>query len=111
MAVGNSYIDRIFADVNGHTGNVYYFRIVRRGDGKIWDNVAEELSDTTSWANSAIAMTEKGTTGQYPVVIPEDLIAGHTYEITVYLRAGGSPANTDVVKSNYEMKHGSIMGF
>jgi len=110
MALGR-YVDRNFYDAQGHTGNTYYFRVVRRGDGKIWDATNVEFSDTTTWANSVITMTEKGTTGQFPVIIPADLPEGDTYDVIIYQRAGSIPTNTDDVETSYELKHGSIFGF
>lgn len=105
-----AYIDRLFHDSLGYTGNTYYFRIIRRSDGKIWDNTALAFSDTTTWANSAINMAEKGTTGQYPVVIPASFPGG-TYTIAIYQQAGSAPINTDDVETSYETKVGSIFGF
>ena len=113
MALTVDYIERLFDDSEGYTGNVYYFRIVRRGDGKIWDNVNKVLSDTPTWVNTAILMAEKGTTGQYSILIPiaNGLPQGHTYEITIYKRATGTALNTDDVQANFETKVGDIFGF
>lgn len=107
----DAYIDRIYYASGGHiNGAQYYYRVVRRGDGKIWDDVAKAFSDTTTWAASAISMSEKGTTGEFPVVIPADFPAD-TYDIIIYTWAGSSPANTDDVSSQYNAKVGSIFGF
>jgi hypothetical protein len=107
----NSYIDRIFYATGGYTvGAKYYFRIVRRADASIWDTVAEVMSATTTWENSTITMTEKSTTGAFPVVIPADF-PPDTYDIVVYTQAGSSPANTDNVEDSYNVKVGSIFGF
>ena len=112
MAIGTAYIDRVFADAGGYTGNTYYYRLVLKSEASlyIWDHVAKALSLTTVWANSVVAMPENGTNGQYPVVIPAELPAG-TYEVTVYLQAGSTPQNSDNVQDTYQLKHGSIFGF
>lgn len=105
------YIARIFYDALGYTGNNYYFRITQRGSNKIWDNVSEVLSHDTTWANSAISMTDSKSNGQYPVIIPTALTPGGTYEISIYKRAASSPVNTDDVQDTFELVHGSIFGF
>jgi hypothetical protein len=64
----------------------------------------------TSWANSAVSMTETGQTGQYPIVIPDDVPAG-LYHVIVYTQAGGSPAKEDNIKEKYVLQVGSIFGF
>jgi len=104
------YIDRIFFDADGYTGNTYYFRVVRRRDDYVWDTVAEAFAVDTSWANSANEMSDAQSNGHYPVIIPEDFPAD-TYEIIIYKRGGGSPVNTDDVETSYETKVGSIFGF
>lgn len=91
-------------------GATYYFRIVRRGDGKIWNTLTSAFSDTTPWAASTIAMTEKDTTGEFPVVIPENF-PSDTHDIVIYGQAGSAPANTDDVLSQFECKVGSVFGF
>ena len=108
----DSYIDRHLHDAGGYTGNNYYVRIIRTFDSKVWDNNSASLKDVgdVTWANSAQALVEEGTTGTYPVLIPEDFPAG-TYEIIAYLRAGGSPANTDNVEKQWQTKVGGIFGF
>lgn len=110
MALTADYIERLFF---GPSGNNYYFRVIRRGDGKIWDNVNFELSDDPTWTDTAIVMTEKGTNGQYPVTFPiaNALTQGHTYDVVVYKRATATALNTDVVQAQYEVKVGSVFGF
>jgi hypothetical protein len=108
----DSYIDRHFVDEGGYTGNSYYVRIIRRHDSKIWDNDSESLKDVgdVTWDNSAKPLVEEGTTGTYPVLIPEDFPAG-TYDVIVYLEAGSSPDNTDNVADNWQTRVGDIFGF
>ena len=111
MALSADYTDRIFYDAQGHTGNTYYYRLVRRSDGAIWDGTAETFSLTTTWSNSVHTMTETGVTGQWPVVIEKELPAGDTYNIIIYERAAATAANTDDVETEYDLRHGSIFGF
>lgn len=106
-----SYTNNILFDSNGHTGNVYYLTIVRQSDGWAWDNVGEEMSLNPSRANMAITLSEIGTSGRFPVVVPTDLPVGDIYNLVVYEQAGGSPAETDDVETSYTISHGSIFGF
>ena len=111
MALSADYVDRNFYDAQGHTGNSYYNRIVRRSDGAIWDTVAQAFSLTTTWANSVTALVETGTTGAFPVVIDKDLPACDTYNVIIYERAAATAANTDDVETEYQLRHGSLFGF
>jgi len=108
----DSYIDRHLHDAGGYTGNTYYVRIIRTADSKVWDNNSESLKDVgdVTWDNSAKELVEEGTTGTYPVLIPEDFPAG-TYEIIAYLQLGSSPDNTDDVEKQWQTKVGDIFGF
>ncbi len=107
----DAYIDRTYYASAGHVDNVYYyFRIVRRQDGWIWNNNTLQFEIDTSWANSAISITEKDTTGAFPIIIPASF-PSTTVDIVVYRRAGSSPANTDDVSDQYQTKIGSIFGF
>ena len=111
MALSADYIDRVYYDAQGYTGNDYYFRIVRRSDGAIWDYSAEAFSTSTTWLNSVNVMEQIRTTGQYLVRIDKDLPAGDTYDVVIHLRAGAVPVNTDDVANQYQLRHGSIFGF
>jgi len=111
MAVPSDYIDRVFVDALGHTGNTYYYRLVRRSDGAIWDYTAQEFSLTTTWLNSAHIMAETGTTGQFPVIIDKDLPASSVCYVIIYKQGGAAPAKTDAVETEYSLRHGSIFGF
>ena len=110
----NAFIDRMFFAANGHVeGDYYYFRLIRRDDNNpnlIWDNVAKEVAEGVSWADSVIDMPEVGTTGQYPVEIPAN-IPGGSYYVTIYKRLGSAPANSDDVSNSYLTKIGDIFGF
>ncbi len=107
-----SFIDRHLHDAGGYTGNTYYVRIIRTYDSKVWDNDSETLKDVgdVTWANSAQALVEEGTTGTYPVLIPEDFPAG-TYEIIAYLRAGANPVREDNIEKEWQTTVGDIFGF
>lgn len=112
MGLTKAYYDKHYFDAGGVSGNTYYNRIIRRGDGSVWDATTGKMELNPTWAGSAVAMTERpANTGQYPVRIPSDLPKGHTYEIVVYLQAGSNPVNTDVPQDNYETKVGGIFGF
>lgn len=104
------YIDRIVYDSGGHTGNTYYYRIVRRSDGYTWDDVAKAYAATPDWENSAIALVESDQEGQFPVIIPSELPAG-LIDVIVYLQAGSSPANSDNVEKQWTTTKGSVFGF
>jgi len=70
----NSYVERHLYDAGGHTGEIFYIRIVRRGDSMIWNpntKVLEAVGDIT-WAESVILLIEEGLTGVFPIVIPMD---------------------------------------
>ena len=110
MAFTDSYIDRTIYDSLGHTGNTYYYRAVRKADGRIWDNINGELADNPNWEDSAISLTETGTTGQFDVVIPENFPRG-TFDIIVYIQTGSAPQNTDDVELQYDTTVGGILGF
>lgn len=108
--ISGSWMDRIFYDAQGHTGNSYYVRFIFKGDSSIWDDVAGELANSPSWADTAIDLVEDGTTGQFPVVVPADLPQG-IYDVVIYKRAGSFVANTDEVENSFVLKQGSIFGF
>lgn len=98
----------ILATLYRATGFDYYFRIVRKLDGIIYDNDSDELAAAPSWANSAIAMPEVSDKGQYPITIPDDVPAGN-YDVVVYV--GAAPANTDEREIGLDLRVGSIFGF
>lgn len=107
----NAFIDKIYFASGGHVpGATYYFRVVRRDDGTIYNKNTNLFSSSTSWADSANSMDETGTTGQFPVVIPASFPVG-TFDIAVYSQLGSSPANTDDVVDTHQSKIGDIFGF
>lgn len=107
----SDYVDRIYYDAQGYTGNVYYFRIVRRSDGAIWDYTTQEFSTSTTWLNSAHIMEQIGTTGQYLIRISKDLPANDTLDVIIYKRSGSVPVDTDDVEDQYQLKFGGKFGF
>jgi len=108
----DDYADRNIFDAGGHTGNVYYIRIVRRDDGYVWNPTSKTLVDSASasWASTIIVLVEKGTTGMFPIVIPKELPAD-VYDVVVYKQLGSTPQNTDDVENQWSFAHGSIFGF
>lgn len=66
-------IERHLYDAGGHTGNVYYIRIINR-NSKIWNPISKLLKDDgdITWAASAILLVEQGLTGVYPILITHD---------------------------------------
>lgn len=109
--LSSDYVDRIYYDAQGYTGNVYYFRIVRRSDGAIWDYTSEEFSTSTEWLDSVNIMEQIGDTGQYLIRIDKDLPANDTCDVVIYKRDGAVPVNTDDVEDQYQLKFGGIFGF
>lgn len=107
----SDYVDRIYYDAQGYTGNVYYFRIVRRSDGAIWNYTTKEFSVSTAWLNSVNIMEQVADTGAYLIRISKDLPANDTCDIIIYKRAGSVPVNTDDVEDQYQLKYGGIFGF
>lgn len=108
-----AYIDRIFFAANGHVeGDIYYYRLIRRDDNKVWvwNNITKALAEVVDWADSVVDAPENGTNGEYPIVIPAD-VPGGSYYVTVYKMVGSFPANIDDVQDNYLCKIGDIFGF
>lgn len=69
-----------------------YIRMIQPGSLKIADFTNLAISLTTTWANSAKALTWNATLGAYPVSIPAWLTDGE-WDCLVYDNA--APANTD----------------
>lgn len=69
----NTYVDRNIYDAGGHTGNIYYLRILRR-DSYIWNPTTAQFVATgsISWDDSTTLLVEVGTTGVFPILIPRD---------------------------------------
>ena len=112
MTLNNSWIERNLYDSGGHTGNIYYIRIVRRQDSYVWDpiNKAMKKESDIPWADSADELVEQGQTGVFPVVIAKEIPAS-TYDIIVYKQLGSGPASSDDIEKQWETKIGDIFGF
>lgn len=67
--------------------------------GLRWNGTAFEAYSAGNYADYDIAMTEQGDSGVYVADFPTAITTGGTYEIFVYLQAGGSPAEGDFVAS------------
>lgn len=63
--------------------------------GKAWNGAAFEVPASANWATYAVLLAEQGATGLYEADMPA--IPGALYTVTVYRRAGGSPAVGDAV--------------
>lgn len=78
-------------------GSTVYFQVWRLTDGKVWNTSGTPAFENYATANIAdydIAMTQQGTaSGVYCGDFPA-LSAG-SYYVIVYIRAGGSPAESD----------------
>jgi len=112
MALTANWRERSLIDAGGHTGNVYYMRIIGR-EGYVWNPVTETMVPHTAitWAVSAVLLVEDGLTGVFPITISPDIPAS-TYDIIVYQRAAAVAANTDDVESQFQAKlGGDIFGF
>lgn len=75
----SNYTERLMFDALGHVeGVTYYMRIIRRGDGKVWNPTTKALvaHDNISWVDSYTILVESGPTdektGVYPIVIEHD---------------------------------------
>jgi len=101
----------IFTRFYRTSGRAFYYKLVRRDDNYIWDDVSKALVETPTWVNSAIAVTEITDTGIYPIIIPDDLPNGVTYDVVVFIQKNAAPIVTDEVDSGYVLKYGSIFGF
>ena len=110
MARSYEYVIKTLYDSSGYTGNTYYYKFVRLADGKIWDNVNNELATNPNWEDAAINAAEVGNTGQYTIKAPIALTDGN-YDVVVYKQAGSAPANTDDVETQFDVSIGSIFGF
>lgn len=109
--MGLSYIHRILYDSLGYTGNTYYYRLVQKRTGLIWDNVNNVLAVNPTWEDSAIPMSDTNSNGQYPAVVPAGVPAG-TYDFISYKQSGSVPQNTDDVELQWDFPPiGGALGF
>ncbi len=96
------------------TGATIY-AVIRDFTGQAWDDAGTALEsyDTASLDDYDIAATEQGTASKfYVMTIPATLPAG-IYSVTFYLRAGGSPAESDVavwMQENVEWDGTDLIG-
>jgi len=114
MALTTNWRERNIVDAGGHTGNIYYIRIIGR-DGYVWNPTTETmvLHSAITWAASAIILVEDGLTGVFPITISPDIPAS-TYDIIIYnlVHIAGIPLNTDDVEKQFQAKlGGGIFGF
>jgi hypothetical protein len=68
--------------------------------GKVWDNVAEDMVATGTYADTAIALARNTFINGIPVLFPEKLPAGD-YHMMFYDAA--APANTDAYTRWYRI--------
>lgn len=102
----------IFDIAHKTTGETYYMRLIMRETGYVWNTSTNAWASDTSWANSAISLTETpDSTGDFPMVAPTTLTGSGNINAVVYLQDGVSPANTDEVSYGGTYKLGSIFGF
>jgi hypothetical protein len=106
-----SFITKTIYDAAGHTGNVYYITIVEQGTTYAWNFTVAAMQANPARTNMAFVLTEVGTSGRFPVDIPDALPGGHVYDIVIYKQAGASPAVTDAVQDSFVLPKGSIFGF
>lgn len=93
-AVGFAQVttDRLFLP---KSGTAWYVRLIAVSDLRIWDQDGQKMSSTTTWANSALAMTDAtATLGGWTVVLPADLPPDRYYAMFCD-QAGASAASTD----------------
>lgn len=107
----NSYTNRMLYDAGGFTGNDYYIYIKEKDSNLTWNNINEELQVDPNREEIAIDLVEIGTSGCYPIVIPDNVPTGKIYDVVVCLKAAAAPAETDDVQTTYVLSHGSIFGF
>jgi hypothetical protein len=108
--MGLAYTFMILYDAQGHTGNTYYWRAVRKSDGHIFDRAHGTVVANPTWDDSVTLLVEDGVTGAYPVNIPAALPVGD-YDLIIYHQAGSTPANTDDVETSKDLINGSVFGF
>ena len=85
------------------TGGTYYFRLIRISDGYIWNVQTGKYAIDTSWADSAVSMTEREVNlGQYPINLPANIDAAK-HDLVTYVQAGGSPATSDEIDLGMEI--------
>jgi len=99
-------LSRTIYDSQGHSGNTYYARFVRKADGKIWDGTNEVMATNPNWEDQAVTLPEVGTNGQFKVYFPTNLPKGQ-FDVIIHQQAGSAPANTDDIELQYDDTCGS----
>ncbi len=77
------------------SGSTLYATLDR--GGLRWNGVAFEAVALAGWTTYAVAMTEAAGTGFFSADVPAGIVTAGLLDLTVYKRAGGSPAATDAV--------------
>lgn len=83
------------------SGQTCYAHIISRNASTIgyrWNGTSLESFLVANYSLYTVTATEEGATGIYVVTIPTGLPAGY-YDIVLFVRAGGSPANGDIAIS------------
>ena len=78
------------------TGDTLYAEVRRATDGKIWNGATFEAYATANLATYIITMTEQGVASAYYVGDMPAVPSG-IYHVSIFVQAGGSPAEGDVV--------------
>jgi hypothetical protein len=95
--------------VQHSTAGANLYAIIRNADGQVWNGAAFEAYLTANLGNYDLPMTEQGTASRYYTVAFPSLAAG-LYFITAFVRAGGSPAETDTLVGTAEAEwDGSLL--
>lgn len=76
------------------TGMDLYFH-VNNSSGYLWNGSSFEAYDAGSWTDYDVAMSERGASRVYAGAFPAAIEAGN-YGVVIYLRAGATPAETDL---------------
>lgn len=79
------------------TSAVSLYAVISNAAGQRWNTAAAAFQAHAdgSWTDYDIALTEQGTSRKYQGNFPTGIITAGMYLVTIYLRAGGSPAITD----------------
>jgi hypothetical protein len=77
------------------SGVALYAVVSRPADGYRWNGSSFETHTAGNWLNYDIALTEQTNSATYLGDFPAGITTAGWYRITVYLRAGGSPAIGD----------------
>lgn len=85
------------------TGDTLY-ALVRIQEGDVWDGATTVPYVTVDLGTYAIPMTEQGTASRtYTTDFPATLSSGQMVRVSVYVQAGGSPAEGDTLVTSYDV--------